>query len=221
MAYFNRPMRSLRGWIFSQVVGAVVLGFSASGQSVNWGNSSSLSAIHFDSSGNETWTDAGYTFAFGVFDGGFDPCLELPEDWSSNWTTLDEASYNESTSLFQDSFVISDNFYQGRQAFMWIYNNMAADETSEWALVSNDSWVIPEHAPADHPTPLLWRISDVNEVKFGGAIDSQGPGEFDTDPGTFELQSHTFPPPVPEPGTFMTFGCAAFLAFRRRRKGKS
>lgn len=199
---------------------------TATAQTINWGNAPTLSDINFDSDGN--LLDDTYTFMFGVFDSTFDPCVEDHEDWFSNWTTLDSVGpgspdgdlYNEPLSFFSSTWFVTDNTYANQQAYIWVANQTSpVDETTEWALISDASWTIPEFTE-DHPTPEEWRVAGATELKFGGLNDVQGDGEFDTDPGTFEIQTHTFPPPVPEPGTFAFFGFASALAFRRRRGGR-
>lgn len=216
-------MLSLSSSAFARriTIAAIGLGIAALGsqlasaQTINWGNSPTLDDINFDSTG--ALIDDSYSFMFGVFDAGFDPCAEDPVDWFNNWTTLDTTTYNEAASFFSSSYIVSDNTYAGQQAYIWVANQTApVDETAEWVLVSNASWTIPE-LTEEHPTPEEWRIDTADELKFGGLNDTQGDGVFTTDPGTFELQTHTFPPPVPEPGMFAFFGFAAFLGFRRRR----
>jgi len=197
---------------------------SLSAQTINWGNAAPnpvTTDINFDSTGSTL--DGTYTFELGVFDVGYDPDVEDPTTWFSNWTTLDTAIYNPTLSLFSDSYQITDNTYLGRQAYIFGYNQTTpVDETTEWVLITdddglnNDDWVIPDHQDQSALT-LEWRVTNATRPVFGGLEDVDGPGERTVDPGTFELQTNTFAPPVPEPGAFAFFGFASLLGLRRRR----
>ncbi|MFT5108598.1 MAG: hypothetical protein ACI8XO_000191 [Verrucomicrobiales bacterium] len=198
----------------------------ARGQTVNWGNAANAGVVNFDSDGLAL--DATYTYSFGVFTGGFDPDVSDPEDWSSNWVLLDSATYNELAHFFSSAWLVTDNTYSGLQAYIWIYNQTATvDDTTEWVLITDadgldgDDWTVP-NVGDQTALPAEWRVSEAAAPVFGGLDDTQGPGDFTADPGTFELQTHSFPEPVPEPSVvllLMLTGGAGML--RRRRSARA
>ncbi len=194
----------------------------APAQTINWGNAASLSGINFDSGGS--LLDGSYTFTLGVFDAGFDPYTADPTTWFANWTELDTATYNAPVSLFSDTFLVTDNTHAGQQAYIWGYNQTTpVDQTAEWVLITDDDgkdgndWVIPNHSDQTALT-LEWRVSSATSPVFGGLNDTQGPGDFSSDPTPYQLQTHTFPAPVPEPGALAFLAYAGFLTARRRRR---
>ena len=201
---------------------ALALLGAAGAQTINWGNEVSLGDVHYDSWGNQL--DATYTYSFGVFDVGFDPVVEDPDTWFDNWTSLDSSTYNEGASFFSGSWVPEDNTYEGRQAYIWVYNHTdSTDQTTEWVLITDsdgldgDDWTIPT-MDDQSALPLEWRVSEATTPIFGGLESTQGAGEYDVDPGTFELQTHTFAPPIPEPGVAILLVGGALLGCRRRSR---
>ncbi len=224
--------RKIRNLLLLVLGGLALVVFSpARAQTINWGNATSVDDINFDSSGG--LLDATYTYVLGVFDAGFDPVLESTADWYSNWTTLSTATYNEGASYFSDSWLVTDNTYVGRQAYIWIYNKTEPlDSTTEWALITDadglgvgdgadDDWVIPTLETDDGDGccgkggTFEWRIQNATTGVFGGLNDTQGAGEYSDTPTPFEVQTHSFPPLVPEPGIFALFACAGLLGLRR------
>jgi hypothetical protein len=194
----------------------------ARGQTVNWGNAASAGVVNFDSDGSAL--DATYTYSFGVFTGGFDPGVGDPEDWFSNWVSLDSTTYNELAHFFSSTWLVTDNTYSGLQAYIWIYNQtVTVDETTEWLLITDgdgfggDDWAIP--GVGDQTAlPAEWRVSEAAAPVFGGLNDTQGPGAYTVDPGTFELQTHSFLNPVPEPSAALLLILAGGAGMLRRRR---
>jgi len=117
---------------------------------------------------------------------------------------------------------VPDDTYEGFQAYIWVYNNQAGDETSEWALITErdglDAWKIPSSTGSQQNFPNQWRVSTATDILFGGINDIDGPGETSSGaPSTFALQTNTFLP-VPESGTTLLFGLTlGSLVLRRSR----
>ena len=197
----------------------------ARGQTVNWGNAANAGVVNFDSDGGAL--DATYTYSFGVFTGGFDPGTENPEDWFANWVSLDSATYNEPAHFFSSTWLVTDDTYSGLQAYIWIYNQtVTVDDATEWLLITDadglggDDWMVP--GVGDQTAlPVEWRVSEATAPEFGGLNDTQGAGAYSVDPVNFELQTHSFPNPVPEPSTALLLMLAGGAGILRRRRSAS
>ena len=93
----------------------------------------------------------------------------------------------------------------------------------EWLLYTNDSsdgdatddLIFPSYQ-GQNPATLEWTVENASAVVFGGLNDTQGPGQYDSPSGGFELQTHT----IPEPGSalFLSALVAGAALIRRRRR---
>lgn len=183
-------------------------------QTINWGNPTP-GFQNYQSDGTSNWS-AGFNFDFGVFQSPFDPALNPPNLWAAEWITLDTATYNAGAGVFADSWIPQNNDYLGQQGYIFVYNNMTADETTEWFLVSNPAWVIPASGQGQSGMKLDWIVSQASSVLYGQTSTETGDGEQGgPPPGGFSLQSFTF---VPEPSTTLLFGgLLSLICFRRSR----
>ena len=223
----------LRNWSGAfPLIAALVLTSPASAQKINWGSAAN-DANSTSDGGN--LTQSTFTFQLGTFVNSGAPATEfIPTQenislWSESWVPLDTAVYNqepapnENQGFFADSWVVPDNTYQGYQAYIWVYNNHAGDETSEWVLVTDsegiDAWKIPTSTGSQADFPDQWRVSTATHTLFGGLNDVDGPGETSGGaPPTFALQTNTFLP-VPESGTAILFGLTLGSLILRRGRG--
>jgi len=210
MTHFRTHIKSL----------ALVAGFAfflpneGFGQTINWGNPTP-GYENYQSDGSSFW-DTGFHFEFGVFEDPFDPELNPPNLWADKWITLDTATYNAGAGVFADSWIPSNNDYMDQQGYIFVYNNMTADETTEWFLATNPSWVIPASGQGQAGMKLDWIVSQVTRVLFGQTPGETGDGiEGGSPPAGYELQSFTF---VPEPSTTLLFGGLIGAFFLRRTK---
>ena len=110
----------------------------------------------------------------------------------------------------------TDNTHAGQQGYIFVYNNLIGDETSEWFLTTNPTWTIPATGGGQPALPLEWRVFDASDVLYGQTPSEAGDGEGDNPPGGYALQTFTF---VPEPGTALLFGVLfSSLLLRRERR---
>ncbi len=197
---------------------------AASAQTLNWGNA--VFDVSLDSDGNSI-DDATFTFELGTFSSGFVPTEFNTGQWASEWTTLDSTSYNDAAEFFSASYTIDvgDASLAGEQAYIWVYNNMIGDETSEWAVITDDSsgdeWVVPTYidpgAGGPPPGTFDWRVSTATTSLWGGLNNTAGPGEQQVVPSNYALQTFTFSAPIPEPSSAVFLSVAALGLLRRRR----
>ncbi|MBE7493473.1 MAG: hypothetical protein HS117_00855 [Verrucomicrobiaceae bacterium] len=200
---------------------------------IDWG--SSVGDVLLSSNGVPL--DDSYIFELGSF-GGFTPTGQNQGEWMAHWKPFDRAQapaasgWNSAFSYFSSSVTMLDGglssaspplppytFLAGEQAYIFVYNSLAFDGLSEWALVTNGSldgnaandWLMPA-AGGKTDIPLEWRLSTASTVIHGGVNSVQGYGSYTFEPGTFDLQTHT----VPEPSGVLLLA-AATLRRRRRR----
>ena len=223
-------------------LGLTVAGARA-GQTLDWGGAALTD--DFDSAGNAL-NDATYTFALGTFgdQGIWSPSAANVDDWAGHWKEIDRVDvYHSTFKYITGSYLLDDNlsFAKGEQAYIWIYNAEAGDApltpdpvdpgpAAEWGLYTNlngAAWAIPDAAAA--PDTWGWRFSVADTAVFGGIEQHDsggaptgeliGAGERTFVPsGQYEVQTYTFPPPVPEPSVALLGGLAlAFAGCRRRR----
>ena len=207
-------------------------------RTIDWGNAVADTLV--DSAGLSL--DDSFTFELGTF-GSFTPTASNIADWASHWKVFDRAEapaasgWNSTFSFFNSTAtllvggqssesppLLPYTFLAGEQAFIWVYNVLNIDPAqTQWALVTNDSsdsnaaddWLMP--VPGDKTDlPLEWRLSGASAVVFGGLHDQQGPGDYTSNPGVFDLQTAA----VPEPsGAVLLLLGAGFLSRRRRQGG--
>lgn len=189
----------------------------AHARTIDWGNG--IGDILVDS--NNVALDSGFTFELGTF-GSFVPTLSNHGDWVANWKVFDRAvapganGWNPAAGYFSSSATLltgtyssespplpSFTFAEGEQAYIWIYDSLAFDYVSEWALITNnaldgttaDDWLMPA-VGGKTDMPLEWRVSDATVVIYGGVNNTQGDGNYTVDPGTFAIQTHVVPEPA-------------------------
>lgn len=208
-------------------------------RTIDWGNAVADTLV--DSAGLSL--DDSFTFELGTF-GGFTPTASNIADWASHWKVFDRAEapagsgWNSTFSFFNSTAtLLADGqssespplppytFLAGEQAFIWVYNVLDIDPAqTQWALVTNDSsdsnaaddWLMPVPG-GKTDLPLEWRLSGASAVVFGGLHDQQGPGDYTSNPGVFDLQTAA----VPEPsGAVLLLLGAGFLLRRRRQGGR-
>ena len=195
--------------------------FSNANQTINW--SANVISVFYDSAGG-SFPDS-WTIDLGVFTDPFDPDENNTADWSSNFVVLDTTNLNLGTppfASFASSVVISDTALADMQLYMWFYNNQLGDETSEWALVTDSSWTVGTEAEllAGQGGPTdTYVLQTGTDVRWGGLNDTPSTGGIrSNDPGTYDLQTHTFPPPIPEPSVLL--GLAMSLLFFGGRRSR-
>jgi hypothetical protein len=219
------------------LLGSLLLALSAlpaRATTIDWGNSAGDVLL----SSNGVPLDDTYIFELGSF-GGFTPTGLNQGDWLANWKPLDRAQapaasgWNSAASFFSSSVTLLDGgissespplpaftFAPGEQAYIFVYNSLALDGVSEWALITNNGldgnaandWLMP-NAVGKTAIALEWRLSDASTVIHGGVNSMQGYGNYTFDPGTFDLQTHT----VPEPAGVLLMAVAGLHLLRRRR----
>ncbi len=209
----------------------------ADARTIAWGNSAGDTVIYSDG----TPVDDQVIFELGSF-GSFTPDSSNMEFWSSNWKVFDRAQapdssgWNSADSVFSSVATLNSDgtssaapplspyvFAGGEQAYIWAYKtSQTLSFADEWALITNDAadgipgndWLFP--APSDQTSlPLDWRVSDASTVIFGGVNSVQGPGDYTSAPGVFDLQLHST---IPEPGSSFLIAIAGFSVLLRRRK---
>ncbi|HEY1083565.1 MAG TPA: PEP-CTERM sorting domain-containing protein [Prosthecobacter sp.] len=206
---------------------------SGDGRTIDWGNA--VMDVLVDSHGNAL--DSTYTIELGTF-GSFTPTGLNQGDWMANWKVFDRAIagtdwipsmryFNSSASVMPGGVsseappLPSFTFAQGEQAYMFVYNSLAFDYVSEWALITNssldgtlvDDWLMPAPGSKEDST-IEWRVSNASVVIHGGLNDEQSYGVYTVDPGTFALQTHVVPEPA---GMVLVMLGIAFSWFPRRR----
>lgn len=210
-------------------------GFRSEARTINWGSAVGDTLL----TSNGVLLSDVFTFELGTF-GGFVPSVSNLDQWGANWKIFDRAiapaidGWDSGSGFFSGTATLeadgtSDSspplpaftFTEGEQAYIWVYNTLAVDSTTEWALVTNnsldgnplDDWLMPAHS-AQVQQPLEWRLSNATEVPFGGLNDDEGPGDYTVTPPSFELQTHT----VPEPSSILLAMLAGLAGISRRRR---
>jgi hypothetical protein len=183
----------------------------------------------------------GFNFELGTF-GSFIPDETNIPLWRSSWKLLDSTTYNPSTKVFTDTATLvydvntstwspsatdvpppSNQFAEGEQVYIWVYNNTNMDATTEWGVYTrknsvdplNPDWVLPAGPGDQTALPQYMFTPDVNNTPFGGTPTSTGPGDYVPPSDQFSYQTHSF---VPEPGSAILLAVAGSMCLVRRRK---
>ena len=205
------------------VLAVLAVGAVVRGNTINWGNA--LFDANYNSAGAE-FDGATFTFEMGTFSDGFVPTALNTAQWGSEWLALDSTTYDNNTEWFTGSYTIAagDTAQQGRQAYIWVYNNSLGDETSEWLLFTDagggDAWTLPGYTDplgSDPPGTSDWRVSTADSAVWGGLNGVPGSGTFTGTPGAYAFQTFTFGPAVPEPSSSLLIALGALGLLRRRR----
>ena len=213
----------------------------AKANTIEWG--SEVFANGLSSTGGSV---AGFNFELGTF-GTFIPDETNMPLWRDSWKLLDSTTYNTTTKLFTDTATLVYNssnstwspsavdvpppappqlpnqFAEGEQVYIWVYNNTNMDATTEWGVYTrtgsvdplNPNWVLPAGPGSQTALPLFMFTADANATPFGGTPNVTGPGEFTPPVGVFSFQTHSF---VPEPGSVFMLALAGSMCLVRRRK---
>ena len=188
--------------------------------------------------------NASFKFEIGYFGNSFAPNTSNLDQWASHWNPWDIASVSDgyalgngyvssgddfefngtSTASVSAAYGQSFNIPSGSQAYLWVYNDKAYQQGSEWALLSNTntdaipgSWTFPATSNT-FPEFLQWRVGvegdpgDVGTVVLGDVAYYEGPG----DPDNFDIQTAA----VPEAGTGLLAIAAIAPMLRRNRRQK-
>ncbi len=208
--------------------------------SIEWGDA----AFGTDLTSTNSLLDNTFHYELGTF-GAFIPDEANLPLWRDSWKLLDTTSYNTATKNFTDTAVINYNsvsstwtadpanftpdppspseFAEGEQVYIWIYNNLDRDATTEWGvftrLGSTDSklpdWQLPFGAGTQQTFPLSFYMPDVNNSPWGCTPDVTGPGSSTSPSGSYSYQTHGF---IPEPGSALLLTLGGLVGFTRRRK---
>lgn len=218
-------MRLQKILVFALVASALPFNADAA-HTISWGGAIGLEDYTSDGG---TLSNATFSFELGTFGSSFSPDISNAVDWAMNWKSLDSGPYNDTFDYLTSSVDLIDNstFAIGEHAYIWIYNSTTPSPTTEWALVTNEAgaepWEIPD--ASGFPATFLWRFSNSDTAVFGavdqspsGQLTGDGLRSFTPPAGDFEIQTFTFPPPVPEPGTASLLGCALLGFLMRRRR---
>jgi hypothetical protein len=213
----------------------------ANGATIFWGslNNDSL----YNSSGNAL--DSSFSFEIGTFVTGFTPTVSNMSQWQANWLVFDRATsgqgWDPATQTIDSGVGVvhtttggssssaalpSSVFEQGAEAYLWAFNSKVYEAGSEWALVYSANtaddlfgagvWEFPD--PAMTGDSFDWQTRDLDTAIFGGVENTQGPGNFSVNPGTFTLQTHA----IPEPSSaLMVLAAGVALRLRRRPQAHS
>jgi protocatechuate 3,4-dioxygenase beta subunit len=195
---------------------------------INWG--SQFGSVNRQSDGTSPLT-AAFTIQMGKFTTGFTPDESNVNLWAANWFVFDAAEgseYNPAVGYFSSKKDLVNNtvFQAGDQAYVWIYDDQAAEPGSEWLLYTNYDWTFPVAPAGQIVTPLSWRVSNATTAVFG-AIDPDAGGPSATSVGggggtlpatAFHLQTRTILATVPEPAAAALWGALGLLMASRRRR---
>src|SRR5690625_5054196 len=169
----------------------------------------------------------GFSFQAGTFAGGFMPTASNFSDWQSNWlipsnslTTWNviavpgvsnTGASGRSSTVFND-----DPLSGGEQGYIWGFNSKDIAGTSEWILITNDSWTFPAPSirggdPVFDVDPK-WSTTDIGTYAILGSLNHAG----NDDAFSRVLTTQA----IPEPSTYALIfglGILGFLGYRRVR----
>ena len=164
-----------------------------------------------------------FTFALGVFGNGFVPTTLNESLWASNfnafgsttWTDLSFLS-GDGTGGFSGTGNLTANdapFAKDTQIYLFGYNSLTLDSTSEWFLMTNtlnSNWLVPVVPDTAPPSSPSLDIDAAGKFVVLGVLNAPSSGA-----KTYIQTAKA----VPEPSTFafLGLGLAGLLAARKRR----
>jgi hypothetical protein len=205
---------------------------------VDWGSSAASQIMN--STGTLLAVDS-YTFQLGVFLNSFTPNATNIQQWQENWTVFDQAAYEVVdlgifgfASQFSGSAGIlgdgtSDSPYadhmlglnfEGRQAYIWVFNTTIPSSSTEWFLATASTWIFPEGSDESSGPDIEWFLPDLGSETpvWGAQTGNIGAGDYEITDSLFDLQTFK----VPEPSSALLFGMGVCgLAFRRKRDSQT
>lgn len=197
---------------------------------INWGPSVSGGDYLSDGAALTPAVTPAVIFELGVFNIGFSPTASNTNLWASSWTAVSSSAYdatqtNYGTQLTTTSFS-SLGIAQGRQVFVWGFNQKPIDATTEWVLYSaltslstapkSDNWVSPG-GPGDQGNPSIdWSPATTNQVAFGATSTGTGGGLVDTSVPLVGDQVQLYKV-VPEINSLLLVAVGSLMFFRRKR----
>jgi hypothetical protein len=212
------------GTLKTTLCAALVLGFAACAMvtsvradTIGWG--AAFDAHLVDSHGATLTT--GFTFQLGGFVPGFDPKVQPASAWASNWRVFDQADYATSFTDDADVFHSGLSYFTGTEtmntngtsnyagpgatatdfrligdAYIWIFNDKAMTQTTEWFLGRASNWTFPTTVNDCCPGALVeWDAIDLtpaNTPVFGAQSGVKGAGVYSTPMDPAVIQTFTF-----------------------------
>ena len=125
-----------------------------------------------ETSQGESLTSA-WSFHLGYFEAGFAPSSNNTSQWCEHWTTVDVASYNDSSARFAGLWEDDGSVPDGSKGYIWGFNRGSA--SPEWVLMSASDWTwpLPTSSPLDpFAGEVLWEVEAANQVIVGQANQS-------------------------------------------------
>lgn len=229
----------MRQFFFKALAFLMGLGMSQAGapHTIVWTDA----LLDNDITSNGTPLSSAFNFELGTFGSSFIPEEANLPLWRANWKLLDTTTYNDATKYFGDQAIQNwdtddsswhpdvsaapadpaTSFAEGEQVYIWIYNNLDQDETTEWGVYTRTgtgAWKLPDYIGGGQPDLTQYMVmSEANATPFGGTPVGQGLGSFTSPTSEFAYQTHGFNP-VPEPTGLAILGFAVLGGLARRRR---
>jgi hypothetical protein len=135
--------------------------------------------------------NATFHFELGTFGASFIPDEANLPLWRTKWKLLDATTYNPTTRMFTDTATLvynvgankwspsatdvsppGEQFTQGEQVYIFVYNNTNLDATTQWGIFTrinsldptNPDWVLPSGPGNQTSFPQFMLVADVNQV---------------------------------------------------------
>jgi hypothetical protein len=212
-------------------------GSRAAGWTIEWGDD----FFGTDTTSTGSLLDGSFSVELGTF-GGYVPDAANPWDWQQYWKPMDFVSYNPATRNFagqvqltfhdqppggEADYFTSDyvspgggaapHFYEGEQAYIWIYNSRSPAGSVEWALFTRQAtqsqqkpnWLLPVGDGGPQAFPLLWYVPGTDASPAGSvSVPQSGPSSFSTE---------RIAAPIPEPSAAVALIAAGTILILRRR----